>query len=213
MFILDSHCDSPTQMLRLRDFLKDNPAPAQVDFPKMQNGGVGGAFFALYIPASLSGDAATARAYELLDVLESQVPRAQSGENGAPHLSQSACELVRCAAEALSARERGLVSIFLGLENGSAIQEDFSILDDLERRGVRYMTLTHCADNQICDSCTGEGRWGGLSPFGRSLVEYLDSSDVYVDLAHCSDSTMEQVLDIAHKPVLYTHGCCRAISC
>ena len=46
MFILDSHCDTPTKILRLRDMTLDNKY-AHVDFPKLKRGGVDGAFFAL----------------------------------------------------------------------------------------------------------------------------------------------------------------------
>ena len=55
MFVLDSHCDTPSQILRLRDLSIDNDH-AHVDFPKLKRGGVDGAFFALYIPASMDDD-------------------------------------------------------------------------------------------------------------------------------------------------------------
>ena len=57
MFVLDSHCDTPSQILRLRDLSLDNDH-AHVDFPKLKRGGVDGAFFALYVPASLEGEEA-----------------------------------------------------------------------------------------------------------------------------------------------------------
>ena len=72
MTVLDAHCDAPSQMLRLRDFGKDN-SHAQVDFPKMLRGGVNASFFAAYVPASLSGEEATRYADKLLDVAEKQV--------------------------------------------------------------------------------------------------------------------------------------------
>ena len=50
MFLLDSHCDTPSQILRLRDLSIDNEY-AHVDFPKLIKGAVDGAFFALYVPA------------------------------------------------------------------------------------------------------------------------------------------------------------------
>ena len=43
MFVLDSHCDTPSQILRLRDLSKDNDY-AHVDFPKLKRGGVGKVF-------------------------------------------------------------------------------------------------------------------------------------------------------------------------
>ena len=53
MFVLDTHCDTPSQMLRGRDISIDNEL-AHVDFPKLIRGGVDGAFFALYVPAELN---------------------------------------------------------------------------------------------------------------------------------------------------------------
>ena len=64
MFVLDSHCDTPSQILRGRDLAKDNPY-VHVDFPKLKRGGVDGAFFALYIPAELEGEQAYEHAERL----------------------------------------------------------------------------------------------------------------------------------------------------
>ena len=47
MFILDSHCDTPTMIMRGRDIGKDNER-GHVDLPKLKAGGVGASFFALY---------------------------------------------------------------------------------------------------------------------------------------------------------------------
>ena len=62
MFVLDSHCDTPSQILRLRDIALDNPY-AHVDIPKLRRGGVDGVFFALYVPSSFDADPEAARAY------------------------------------------------------------------------------------------------------------------------------------------------------
>lgn len=199
MTILDAHCDAPSQMLRHRDYTIDNPG-AQVDFPKMVKGGVDASFFALYIPADMSEDQALNHAYAMLEELEIQMARATDK-----------VALARNAEEVAANKAKGLVSILLGLENASPIGHDIAVLEDLAARGVRYVTLTHSEDNQICDSCTGKGKWGGLSPFGREFVKELNRLDVLVDVAHCADSTIREVLEVSRKPVVYTHGCCRAL--
>ena len=68
MFVLDSHCDTPSQILRLRDLSLDNDF-SHVDFPKLKRGGVDGSFFALYVPAALDEHPEDAYAYamKLLD--------------------------------------------------------------------------------------------------------------------------------------------------
>ena len=116
MFVLDSHCDTPSQILRLRDLSVDNDH-AHVDFPKLRRGGVDGAFFALYVPASLKGAEAEAYALKLLENLRRSV-----SENAGT--AAFACS----AEDALANKAKGLFSVFMGLENGSPIGEDIEKL-------------------------------------------------------------------------------------
>lgn len=200
MTVLDAHCDAPSQMLRLRDYGQDNGF-AQVDFPKMRRGGVDASFFAAYVPSRLEGRAAMEYASALLDALDIQV---------------AACRdrvaYARCAAGVGRNKAAGLSSILVGIENASALDGSLDTLRAFYKRGVRYVTLTHSADNQVCDSCTGNGRWGGLSPFGRELVAEMNRIGMLIDLAHSSDETMRDVLALSRVPVAYTHGCCRALA-
>ena len=203
MFVLDSHCDTPSQILRLRDLSKDNEY-AHVDFPKLKRGGVDGAFFALYIPAGLDSDpdAAFAYARRLLDGVKDSI----SANEGSARLAVSREEAMKYKAD-------GLFSVFLGLENGSPIGEDIERLRWFHDAGVRYVTLCHSGNNQICDSCAPKSaRWGGLSPFGRSLVKEMNSLGMLVDVSHISDASFYDVLECSGKPVVATHSCCRALA-
>ena len=199
MYILDAHCDAPTMMYRGRDFGIDNSG-VQVDFPKMLRGGVTASFFALYIPASLSDGDASDYAVRLLDVLKRQV--ADNSSSAAFAVDE---ESMRRNAE------KGLVSIFIGLENGSALLGRKGMLDFLFKEGVRYVTLCHSSDNGLCDSCTGEGTWGGLSRKGREVIREMNSLGMMIDVAHTSNATIRDVLEISSKPIAYTHGCCSAL--
>ena len=194
-------------MIRLRDFGADNPR-GQVDFPKMRKGGVDASFFALYIPAELSVDQARGHMWRLFDELERQV--AATLPAGPPEGRGVA--FARNAAEVLANKANGRLSVMIGLENGSPIGNDLSMISALYERGVRYITLTHSADNQICDSCTGGGKWGGLSPFGREVILEMNRVGMLIDVAHSSWSTIEDVLSLSSAPIAYTHGCCHALA-
>ena len=201
MFVLDSHCDTPSQILRLRDLSLDNDH-AHVDFPKLRRGKVDGAFFALYVPASLKGAEAEAYALKLLENLRRSV-----AENAGT--AAFACS----AEDALTNKAKGLFSVFMGLENGSPIGEDLGKLDSFFNAGVRYVTLCHSADNQICDSCTpGTQTWNGLSPFGRSLVRRMNDIGMLVDVSHISDKSFYDVMKYSKAPVAATHSCCRSLA-
>ena len=62
-------------------------------------------------------------------------------------------------------------------------------------RGIRYITLTHGKDNQICDSSYDTlNTWKGLSPFGEKVVAEMNRVGIMVDISHVSDSTFYDVL-------------------
>ena len=202
MMLFDAHCDAPSQMLRLRDFGRDN-AFAQVDFPKMRRGGVEASFFALYVPARLSAEEGLAYLERLLGSLQGQL--AAHADQAAPAMDEESLR---------KNRRRGLLSLFLGIENGHPLTAggDFGgLLRRFYSAGVRYVTLVHSADNALADSCTGKGRWGGLSPLGREAVAEMNACGMLIDLAHAAAKTIDDVLACSTRPVAFTHGCCAAL--
>ena len=186
-------------MYRGRDYGKDNPG-VQVDFPKMLRAPLAGSFFALYIPARMSEEEAARYVFAQLDELKRQVA-------ANPDKSAFACN----EADFRSNVDKGVISVFIGLENGSALLSAPDVLEKLYDGGVRYVTLCHSADNGLCDSCTGNGRWGGLSPVGHDMVERMNAMGMMVDVAHTSNDVVKDVLELSSKPIAYTHGCCAAL--
>ena len=200
MFVLDSHCDTPSQIHRLCNLAIDNDH-SQVDFPKLARGGVDAAFFALYTPAGMSSDAATGYAFRLL----AEVNEAVCASNGA-------ASVVHSPAEALSCRKAGRFAVCIGMENGSPVQDSLPLLRQFYRCGVRYMTLCHSRDNMICDSCAQGNTWHGLSPFGRDAVAEMNRIGMLVDVSHASDESFYDVISCSTRPVVATHSCCRALA-
>lgn len=172
-----------------------------VDFPRLKAGGVDASFFALYTPVSLPPDAATRYAMEMIGKIYDSV--AANPEMAAIALSPR---------EAFENKAKGLISILIGMENGAPIQQSLSLLRLFYRLGVRYMTLTHNADNEIADSAAGGKRWNGLSPFGKEVVSEMNRIGMIVDIAHASDKTFQDVLECSKSPVVSTHSCCRALA-
>ena len=200
MLVLDSHCDAPSQMMRARDYTKDNEW-GHVDFPKLRAGGVDASVFALYCPPDLAPDQATRYTLDMLGHLYDQLDAAE-GE----------AEFAFSAAEVLENKSKGLTSIMISIENGAPIQRSLPMLRLFYRMGVICMTLAHNGDNEICDSCAGQRRWGGLSPFGREVVREMNRLGMVVDIAHCSDDTVRDCLELSKAPIVSTHSCCKALA-
>ena len=201
MFILDSHCDTPSQILRLRDMGLDNDY-AHVDFPKLKRGGVDGAFFALYVPAAMDSEPSEAYGYamSLLDGVSEML---------ASYSSLAALAISK--EEAYNNKSNGRFSVFIGLENASPI-DSVDKVKCLYDKGIRYITLCHSSNNAICDSCAPlVKKWGGLSPLGREIVAEMNRLGMLIDVSHVSDDTFYDVLKYSTKPVVATHSCCRAL--
>ena len=198
-FILDSHCDTPSQILRFRNLALDNKW-SHVDFPKLVRGGIDASFFALYTPATLSPDESTAAALRMAAAVYDSVEE-----------NSDVAALAFSTDQIMENKEKGLVSILLGMENGAPIQKSLSMLRMFYRLGVRYMTLTHNGDNEIADSAAEGKRWHGLSPFGREVIKEMNDLGMIVDVAHVSDETFYDCIKYSRAPIVSTHSCCRAL--
>ena len=81
--------------------------------------------------------------------------------------------------------DKGLMSIAMGMENGSPIEGDMANLKHFYDRGVRYITLAHSQSNHISDSSYDIRRkWKGLSPFGKELVVEMNKIGMLIDVSH-----------------------------
>lgn len=199
-FVLDSHCDTPLSLMLARDFSKLNKE-GHFDYPRMKKGGVDASFFAIYTSNSLTPDEATMRALRLIAAAKDSI---EANE-----------DKVRQAYSVRQARElkaKGLGAIIFGMENGAPIQKDLSLLRLFYRMGIRYLTLTHAGDNEICDSCSSKvKRWHGVSPFGREVIREMNRLGMLVDVSHISDESFYDVLKYSVAPVVATHSCCREL--
>ena len=199
MQVYDSHVDTPSQLIRLRNLGIDNQY-GHVDFPKLKRGGVGGSFFALYTPAEMAPDTATRYALEMISAVYDAVDA-----------NPDYAALAFTPEEAAEHAKSGLISVFIGMENGAPIQHSLSLLRTFYRLGVSYVTLTHNGDNAIADSAAEGKRWHGLSPFGKQVIPEMNALGMMVDLSHASDETFWDCIRLSEAPVIATHSCCRAL--
>lgn len=198
--IVDSHIDVPFRV-------QSNPADVSVattdgdfDYPRAVAGGLDAPFMSIYTEARLEGEG-TARetADELIDLVEGIVATAPDK-----------FAIARSPAEVRANFERGIMSLPLGMENGSPLEGQLSALKHFYDRGIRYITLAHSASNHIADSSYDDNRqWGGLSPFGVEVVKEMNRFGIMVDVSHLSDEAFWDVLEVSSAPVIASHSSAR----
>jgi len=205
---VDSHTDTPLGLNRDGfDFaLRNDPVEtrSKIDLPRIKEGGMDGIWFAVFVgqgERTPEGNLrAKNRAHQVTDLIYETV------ENHAEDL-----EIATEAADLERISKKGKHAIFIGMENGYPLGNKLSLLDTFYLRGVRYVTLVHTANNDICDSSTDSLEHNGLSAFGEKVVRRMNDLGMIIDLSHASDETVEDVLELSRAPVIASHSGARAL--
>ena len=200
ILIVDTHVDLP---YRLHDEWEDVTVRTEgghFDAVRAREGGLDAPFLSIYVPADLG------EGQEAFDHAEAMIGLAERLATENPDTFR----VVTSPAEVRQAHADGVIAFPLGMENGSAIGEDLANLRHFHDRGIRYVTLTHSANNQISDSSYAtDDRWGGLSPFGRDVVEEMNRLGILVDVSHLSDEAVAQAVELSRAPVIASHSSAR----
>ena len=210
VFTIDTHCDTPLNIFR-SDFnlaVRHNAkeSDTKVDFPRMKEGGLDAQFFAAFLsqgPRTIAGHAnANKKAVDIIQSIYKSV-------EAAPGLAQ----IATTPEDGYAIEKTGKRAIYIGLENGYAIGHDLSMIGKFWQMGVRYITLCHTLNNDICDSSTDKkgAEYNGLSPFGVEVVKEMNRIGMMIDVSHISDSSLIDVLRISKVPVIASHSCARAM--
>jgi membrane dipeptidase len=97
-----------------------------------------------------------------------------------------------------------IVGGFLGLEGAHALEGNTANLDRLYDAGFRMIGMAHFFDNEMAGSAHGVEKYG-LTDKGRELARRMEEKRVFIDLAHASPKTIDDVLRIATRPVIVSH--------
>ena len=195
--IVDTHIDSPTELLKHWNDLGTPSPTTEFDYPRAREGGLDVAFMSIYTSPD---DDAAGKAWQVANQQIDAVEALAARHPGKFALLRSAGDLERL-------RAGGRVLLALGMENGAPIGDDLAQLAHFHARGVRYITLAHSQDNRISDSSYAlTRRWGGLSPFGEQVVARMNRLGMMVDVSHLSDDAVADVLRITDVPVIASHS-------
>ncbi len=202
--MVDGHNDLPWEIREKTggDLSRMDPRGAlpgqHTDLPRLRQGGVGGVFWAAYVPASAGRPASVAM--EQIDLIRRMI--AQSPE----------LEFAGTAAEVERIRKRRRIASLIGIEGGHTIENSLGTLRQFHALGVRYLTLTHGTTIDWADAATDSARHAGLTRFGEEVVREMNRLGMLVDLSHVSPETMRDAIRVSQAPVIFSHSSARALA-
>lgn len=222
LFIADLHGDT---LMWKRDLL----APAtrgHIDLPRLEAGHVGLQVFSSvtktprgqnYDANGADTDNITALAIGQLQpvrtwgsLLERSLWHAEKLER-AKAKSKDRLMIVRTRADLdalLAARAKGgalPVGALLSIEGLQNLEGKRANLDVLYNAGFRMAGFAHFFDNEVAGSMHGTKK-GGLTPLGRQILADMEARGMVVDIAHASHAAVADILKLAKRPVVSSHG-------
>ena len=206
--ITDGHIDVPYRLKEQGINVNADNANSLVsttegdfDYERAKKGGLDAPFMSIYIPSTylLQEDMGKSLADSLINnvnAIVSQLPDKYALANTPQDVETNF--------------KAGKISLPMGMENGAPFGNDLANIKYFYDRGIRYTTLTHSKDNQICDSSYDTtGTHGGLSEYGRQVVAEMNKVGIMVDISHVDDDTFYQVMELTKAPCIASHSSCR----
>jgi membrane dipeptidase len=203
ILIVDTHVDVPYRLFEEMEDISQSTEKGDFDYPRAKAGGLNAPFMSIYIPADLQMEPGQSKAHG--DLLIDMVEKFTTDWPDQFAIARSPSDLEVQFSQ-------GLISLPLGMENGSPVEGDLANLQHFFDRGIRYITLTHAKNNHICDSSyelADNRKWKGLSPFGHQVVAEMNRLGIMVDISHVSDDAFHQVMEITKAPAIASHSSCR----
>jgi len=205
---IDTHVDTPMRLTQPGyDIAKKNDprkGGGKLDFPRMKEGGLDAVFFAVFVgqgPRTAEGNQRAKK--EALETLEA-IDKAIKTNSGL-------AEKALTPDDAYRIEKKQKRAIYIGLENGYPVGRDLTMVKRYYDLGVRYITLCHTRNNDICDSSTDKAEHNGVSLFGKKVIEEMNRLGMVIDVSHISDEAFADVLKYTKAPVIASHSCARAI--
>ena len=176
-------------------------AQFDTDLPRLREGVVGTQFWSVFVPSSMSPvDAMTAQ-LEQIDIAHRIIIKYPDD-----------LMFATSVADIDAAMEQGKIASLLGIEGGHTIVNSLGALRTYYDLGVRYMTITHFHSHDWADAATDDARHEGITEFGREVIREMNRLGMLVDLSHVSAESMNDVLDVAEAPVIFSHSSARGLT-
>lgn len=93
-----------------------------------------------------------------------------------------------------------------GLRNLKSIED----MDTLYDMGFRHAMLTWNEENKWATGAKASPD-RGLTEEGKKLVLHMQEKGMIIDLAHTNEKTFYDILKVANKNIIYSHGNCKAL--
>ena len=112
--------------------------------------------------------------------------------------------LIGTAEDIGEARNQGKLAVCFDLEGGCALFENVNMVALYYDLGVRWMLFAYNRNNHLAGGCEDEDT--GLTRFGREVLAEMERIGMLVCCSHIGHRSAMEILDVATRPVIFSHS-------
>ena len=204
--VIDTHADVLLQVLRGSD-ISQKTDYGQVDLVRMNEGGVDVQIFAVWPnPEKYGKGGMFNQCNRMIDALETVVKK-----------NPDKIEITRNPKEIEKVVQSEKIAACIGVEGGTAIENDMAKLQHFYDRGVRYLGLTWNDSPDWATSAKDEVNpkyigIKGLTKFGKFVIKKMNEIGMIIDVSHSGEKTFYDVIENSTKPIIASHSCVYSIA-
>ncbi len=196
--LIDAHNDLLYKVRHENCDFYSKDSKTQTGIQRLEEGGIDIQFLALYIPPK-HFNRSKAYVLEQIDLL-----------NNLEKKYQNSIEVAFNYSDIKRITQAGKIAIMMGIEGGTAIEDNLDNIDLFFEKGVRYIGLTWNNSNKIGVSAKDEanGKKGGLTKFGKEVVRRMNKVGMLIDVSHLGEQSFWDVIETTQDPIIASHSNC-----
>ncbi len=179
----DLHCDTIGECYKKSFALRKNEL--HLDLERCKTIGEHTQVFAIWIPDELRGDTAVSYFNNVADFYHNQIK-----END---------DLISY----YNSDKKTPIKSILAMEGASGCGGTIEGLHSAYEKGVRLITLTWNANNEIGGGAFSEG---GITPYGKEFIKEAEDLGIALDVSHLNKESFFDFIDVSSKPFVASHS-------
>ncbi|WP_313758293.1 dipeptidase [Tissierella sp.] len=197
---IDMHCDTILKLMDDKENLGLYENDLSIDIKKLKKAKSLAQFFAMWVDFKEEINPLE-RCLEMIDKFYTEIDK-----------NSDAISLATSYEDIIKNDNEGKISAVLSIEEGGTIRGQIHNLRNFYRLGVRSITLTWNAANEIgYPNMNKEYRDKGLTSFGQEVIYEMNKLGMLIDVSHLSDRGFYDVAKLSSKPFIASHSNSRAM--
>lgn len=210
--IFDGHNDVLLDMHQSGRSFFERGVQGHLDLERAREGGLGGGFCAIFVPASRDEDGPMSLGYAREYTIQAMARLFRLEEESAGQV-----RIVRSTAELRDCLNNGIFAALLHIEGAEGIDADLNDLQVFYHAGLRSIGPVWSRSNIFGHGVPflfphSPDTGPGLTDAGKELVRACNQLGILIDLSHLNEAGFWDVTELSDAPLVATHSNAHAIA-